>query len=137
MGAPQSSVTSLSVLGTGVPTRSCSSVKRGEQGGKGVEERGWSEMCNAPLFPPSNLIHLTENEQDASRGAKQQALKQERIVLCCPHQPENSVKGSTHECEQTSLSASLSLCHSSLRLKCRPIVKDCDGIAFYSPLNGH
>lgn len=34
------------------------------------------------LFNPA---HLRKNEQDASRGVKQPALKQARIVLCRPH----------------------------------------------------
>lgn len=55
------------------------------------------------LFNPT---HLRENDQDALRGAKQQALKQAGIVLCCPHAKakEAGFGEGLYKCKQPSLS---------------------------------
>ncbi len=73
--------------GIRVPTHSCSSVKRGKQEGVKCATPTPKTPLPQPRYDVSlfNLTHLRENEQDASRGVKQRALKQAGIVLCRPH----------------------------------------------------
>lgn len=86
-----------------------------------------------------NLTHLRENEQDASRGAKQQAFKTSAdcpVLSLMPKAKETGFSEGLYRWMQVTIS--LTFPHFPLYVKCRLTAKDRSGVAqrvaaFYSP----